>query len=104
MSNQGLLMCRHLPRRILSPLVTLQHPHARAHGAECLPLPRRLHAIVDDCAIPAERENLVVAHGVRLPWLKVVGPQRVVDTGCGRRSEDPPAGEDHDRVAREDGD
>lgn len=100
-SDQSLLVARHLPCPRLAIGMPLQHPCARTDGPKRFLVPRRLYTVIYQGAILAEYDNLVVAERVRLPGLEAGPLEHVVDGGRGDGGEDEIAGEDHDGVVGE---
>lgn len=98
-SDQGLLVARHFPAsRDTMPVFSVQDPRARADGPERLLASRRFHAVVDEGTVCAERQDLVVAEGVRLPGGKVGALQHFADRGRRDGSQQKVARKYHDRV------
>jgi hypothetical protein len=92
---------RHLPTACCAIGAALQNPGARADSSERLVVARRLHSVVDECAVLAQYNDLVMTQRVRLPRFEVGALQHVVDRGRGDGGEDEVPGEDHDRGVRE---
>lgn len=94
-------MARHPPPFRLTITWALQHPRARTNGPERLARPRRLDAIVDQCTVLAQYDDLVMAERVGLPGLEFGPLEHLVDAGRGDGGEDEIAGEDHDGIVGE---
>lgn len=90
-------MARHLP------LVSLQHPRARADRFERLIRALSLNTVVDHSAVLAKRNDFVVTKLVVAPGLETGALQHLVNSRRRYGGEDEVAGEDHDRVAGEEG-
>lgn len=90
-------MARHLP------VLSLQHPRARAHRLERPICALSFNTIVDHGAVLAKRDDLVVAEFVVVPRLEVGALQHLVDGRRRHGGENEVAGKDHDRIARQEG-